>query len=159
RGTYHVRTERYEAMVAPEGWLTSLRAGGVEFLYRGRNTARGAYFYRDGKGGTLKLLALERTAANVITARSALASARYEFGPDSLTWELTNATGGPLRFYAVFSPAAVGAVMNDRGEAAKLPTKKEWRTTTWFAGRAKVTIRNGTRVWGPWEGDKQVWEA
>jgi hypothetical protein len=107
----------------------------------------------------VKLPAVRSTAGNVLTARSELASIRYQFGPDTLTWVLTNATGGPLRCYAVFNPQAVQAVSNDRGEVARLPLKREWKTTTWFAGRHKVTIRNGSKIWGPWEGNKQVWEA
>jgi hypothetical protein len=156
---YRVRTDRYEATVTPEGWLTSLRVGGIEFLYRGGDTARGAYFFREGKGGTLKLLAIERTAVNVITARNEQASVRYEFGPDTLVWDLTNATGEALRFDVTFSPRAVRAVMNDRGELERLPVKQEWQTTTWFGRRPKVTIRNGSRIWGPGEANTQVWEA
>ena len=41
----------------------------------------------------------------------------------------------------------------------RTPAQREWPTTTWFAGRSKLTVSGGTRIWGPWEDKAQVWEA
>ena len=58
---------------------------------------------------------------------------------------------------------AVRAVRNGHGEWARAPLERPegpaWRTTTWFAGKARLTIHGGLKVWGPWEGPHQVWEG
>jgi hypothetical protein len=64
-----------------------------------------------------------------------------------------------LKFFLVFA-ATVRAVKNpDSGELLKLPQTKPWANTCWFAGRSKLTVSGGTRIWGPWEQSHQVWEA
>ena len=47
-----------------------------------------------------------------------------------------------LAFALIFDPE-VSAVENEQGEVAALPTKKDWKTTSWLSGRAKVTATGG----------------
>jgi serine/threonine protein kinase len=157
-GIYHVRKPGYEATVEGDGNLTSLRVGGTEFLWAGGNTSRGTYFYQDKGAATLKLETIERPSPDVLTAKSGMASIRYEFGPDTLTYTVKNSTPGPLAFFMVFSPA-VQAVNNDQGEWAKTPVAREWPRTTWFAGQARLHVEGGNNIWGPFEGPHQVWGA
>jgi serine/threonine protein kinase len=152
-----VRTANYEAVVEADGCLTSLCVGGVEFLHKGGNISRGSYFFQPGVGA-LKLPRIEQPAANVLTATGDKASIRYEFGADTLSWTVTNATGAALPFFLVFDPA-VKAVRGDRDEWAKLPAVRDWQTTTWFAGKARLAVTGGTRIWGPFEERYPVWEA
>jgi hypothetical protein len=56
------------------------------------------------------------------------------------------------------------AVRNDKGEWGKSPASSptidpKWAATTWFAGGAKLKLTGGSKIWGPWEGRYQVWEA
>jgi hypothetical protein len=153
-----VRTPAYEAVVEGDGCLTSLRVGGQELLWVGGAISRGCYFYQDNGAGRLSLTAVEQPADNVITARGELAAVRYDFASDALTCTLSNTGKGPLRFYAVFGEA-VRAVANDKGEWAKTPAVRDWPVTTWYAGAFKVTLTGGTKIWGPWEENTQVWQA
>jgi serine/threonine protein kinase len=153
-----VRTPAYEAVVESDGCLTSLRVGGQELLWVGGAVSRGCYFYQENGAGRLSLPTVEQPADNVITARGELAAVRYDFAPDALTWTLSNPGKGPLRYYIVFGDA-VRAVANDKGEWAKTPVTREWPLTTWYAGAFKVTLTGGTKIWGPWEDNTQVWQA
>jgi hypothetical protein len=63
-----------------------------------------------------------------------------------------------MNFFIVFD-TPVTAAMNPGGEIVKAPAALPWDRATWFAGRAKLSISGGTRVWGPWETNHQVWEA
>jgi serine/threonine protein kinase len=158
---HRVQKPGYEAVVASDGCLTSLRLGGAELLWVGTRTSRGVYFL--DQSGTLKLPDINEEGPDLVTAKSDKASIRYEFGPDSLTWTLSNRTDKPLSFFAVFGPA-VTVVSDDKGDWAKTPTKQDWKTTTWYAGTSKVTITGGTSIWGPWgEGPPgqafQVWDG
>ena len=152
---YRVRATAYEALVANDGCLTSLRIGGVEFLKSADRIPRGAYFFQDGP---LQLPAVEQPADNVITAQSDKASIRYECGPEGLQWTLANATDKRMVLVIVFDPA-VGAVMSARGRYEKTPIERPWQESTWFRDKSKLRITGSTRLWGPWAGNHQVWQV
>jgi len=155
-GVRRVQTAAYEAVVDEDGCFTNLRIGGAEFFKSvPRGFPRGGYPYQDG---ILKLPGVEQPEPNVITAKSDKASVRYEFGPDAITWKFTNLTAKPLLFVVVFD-LGVNAVMGEAGRFAKPPVTKAWPTTTWFRDKANVRISGGTRVWGPWSGNHQVWQV
>jgi serine/threonine protein kinase len=175
-GARRVQTPHYEAVVEVDGCLNSLRIDGVELLSsgvklnEGKSVSRGSYFYfdRDGHQGAVKLPNIEQPAANVIKASGDKFSIQYEFSPNTLSWKITNATDNVVPFFIILDSAAVNAVINGQGEVARVPVERrpdaalenKWQSTTWFAGRAKLTISGGTRVWGPFgEGNSQVWEA
>jgi hypothetical protein len=69
-----------------------------------------------------------------------------------------------MPFFLVMD-TSVTAVRNDKDEWTKTPAHSgntidsKWETTTWYAGRAKLTLTGGSKVWGPWENKYQVWEA
>jgi hypothetical protein len=155
-GRHRIRMAGYEAQVEGDGCLTSLRVGGTELLWVGGSTSRGCYFFQDNH--RLDLPAVEQPAGNVVTARGEAAAARYEFGPDGMTWTLSNPGKGPLVFFIVFGEA-VKAVANDKGEWAQTPATRDWPNTTWYAGPSRLAITGGTKVWGPFEENTQVWEA
>jgi hypothetical protein len=145
----------YEAVVADDGCLTNLRLAGLEFLKPGVNISRGTYFHQNG---ALKLPAITEPAGNVIAASGDKAAVRYEFAPSNLAWQVTNKTGAPMQFFIIFDPA-VNTVMNENGEVAKPAVKKNWSHTIWFRGAARLEITGGSKLWGPWAGPYQVWEA
>jgi serine/threonine protein kinase len=155
RGAHRIHAPKYDATVEGDGCLTSLRLGGTEFLWAGGQTSRGSYFFQNG---TLKVPAVEQESANVLTARGDRASVRYEFGADGMAWTVTNATDAKMSFFLVFDPA-VKVVTNDRGEWARTPVTRDWPTTTWFAGPARLAITGANRLWGPFDTNHQVWEA
>jgi serine/threonine protein kinase len=163
---HEVRKPAYQATVAEDGCLTSLKGHGIEFLRPGVDVSRGLYFYN---GKTLRLPELQEPVKDAITAEGPEAAIRYDFGPDAITCTAQNKTDRPMAFYAVFDPAVV-AVRDAEDNWFKTPTTpppdkapagKRWATTTWFAdGGVKLTIRGGDRIWGPWSAAQlQVWEA
>lgn len=157
KGAYRVRTPKYEAVIEDDGCLTSLRSGDVEFLKLLPPISRGAYFHQAKT--TLKLPDIAQPARNAITAKSQEASIRFEFGVDLLVLQVTNDTVQEMKYYLLFDPA-VTAVKNARGEEARTPVVKEdWPTTSWTAGQAHLTLYGGNRIWGPFLGKYQVWEA
>ncbi|MEI7634533.1 MAG: sialate O-acetylesterase [bacterium] len=153
--SYGIKTPAYDAVVAADGCLTNLAVGGQEFLRPGADISRGSYFYQDS---ALKLPAIARPSGNTITAESDKAAARYEFKPASMTWTVSNKTGKPMSFFIIIDEA-VKVVANDAGEFVKTPVINEWKTTTWHRGGARLRITSGTKLWGPWGGPHQVWEA
>jgi hypothetical protein len=157
RGLYRVRAPAYQATVEGDGCLTHLRVGGVEFFKPGADISRGSYFYHTQDMTVLALSKIERTTGTGLVAVGSKASIRYEFGRDTMTWTVTNTSDAEEHFHIVFDPA-VTAVRDGEGTWAKLPAIRDWPTTTWFAGRSKLTIRGGTNIWGPWMGPYQVWQ-
>jgi len=151
---FSVRTPLYQAVVASDGCLTSLSVGGAEFLAGKKGISRGAYLYDKG---TLKLPDVRQEAGDVITAGSEKALARYRFAEDALTWRFTNKADTRLLFIIVLDPA-VNAVMNERGTYYRAPVERPWAASTWFRDGAKLRIEGGTRLWGPWAGDHQVFQ-
>ena len=68
----------------------------------------------------------------------------FEFGPDTLTWSVENRTDKPMSFFIVFNPAVL-AVTNGK-DWAKMPAKQDWKTTSWFVGKTKLTITSGSSI-------------
>jgi serine/threonine protein kinase len=165
RDGYRVRTPAYEAVVGTDGNLSSFRVGGVEFLktglHFGPHVSRGSYFFLENdkeKVGVVKLPTIERSGKSSLKAVGDRFSVVYDFGPDSLSLKLNNATDYTLPFFLIFDPE-VNAVANEQGEVASLPAKKDWKTTSWLSGRAKVTVTGGDAIWGPFEGRTEVWQV
>ena len=153
-----VKAAKYEARVEADGCMTSLKLGGAEFLKPGVDISRGVYFYQKGSS-TLKLSDVKQSGTNAIEARSDKAAIRYEFSADSMKWTAANLTAAPMSFYIVFDPS-VNEVDNGEGETARPPIRKNWKTSVWHCGAARLRIQNGTNIWGPWSSQAlQVCEA
>jgi hypothetical protein len=163
-GGRRVRTDAYEAAIGEDGNLRSLRVGGVEFLRSGvrfgSQVGRGSYFFfdKDTNPGVVPLPTLDQPAPNVLKAAGDRFSVTYEFSPDAVTLKLNNATDHSVPFFLIFDPV-VSLVISDKGEAARTPVRKDWPTTTWLAGSARLAITGGNVIWGPWEDGCQVWQA
>jgi serine/threonine protein kinase len=166
----HVHTPSYEAVLGEDGNLTSLRVGGVELLKDaipfGPNVSRGSYFFYtppppEPSQGVVKLANIAQPTPTTLEAVGNKFSVKYDFGPDAVTLTLHNNTDHKVPFFLIFDPATVSAVMNEQGDLAATPVAKPWPTTSWLAGRSKLTITGGTHVWGPFPGPGgyQVWEA
>ena len=152
---YHIQAAAYQANVGTDGCLTSFNVQGKEFFTLGPSFPRGAYLFQDG---LLKLDKTDQPTANVITARSDKASARFDFGADAVTWTVTNATS--LRMLCVIVlDSRVKAVLGRAGHWAKPPVAEPWANTTWFREDASLRMTGGDRIWGPWGDGLQVWEA
>ena len=145
----------YKVAVALNGCLTHLVIRRASFLLSRPGIAHGACFFQRVP---LALARLERPTENVIIASGEVASVRYEFEADRMTWTLTNRTARPLSFIFAFSHA-VHAVMDETGELRKPPVERHCAVSTWFAGMASLRITGSTRLWGPWSDKRQVWTA
>ncbi len=163
-GARRVRTDLYETVVDSDGCVPSLRVDGVEFFKSGVSISRGAYFHQ---ANTELLPDVVQIGPAVLVASGKNAGIFYAFGPDKLTWALENRTNAAMAFFIVFDPTVI-AVRNAKNEWLKVPvggnnapSDPKWAKTTWYAGRAKITITGGSRIWGPWPDAKgyQVWEA
>ncbi len=173
----HFRAANYEAVVDQDGGLNSLRVGGVEFLKPGdtiaggKSTAKGAYFYseKDGHHGAVRLPHIERPAENIVVASGDKFHVRYEFDPDEILMKPNNNTDDTVPFYVILDTATVTNVLigPDQREQLPVPVARNqaapldpaWQTSTWIAGRSRLKITDGTRVWGPFGvANSQVWE-
>jgi serine/threonine protein kinase/Tol biopolymer transport system component len=158
-GVQRIQTPAYEAAVDADGRLNSLRVRGVEFLAAADGLPRGSYFAREQGQGVLKLSAVDRPAANVVTARGDGTSVRYDFGSDAITLTTANESDEPLSLFLLLDGRAVAAG-DGSGQYHKLPIlQEEWAVSAWYTGGSRLKIRGGTRVWGaparPW----QTWYA
>jgi len=156
-----VQTELYEAIVDADACMPSLRVDGVEFMKANIEVSKGAYFL---PGFPLPPFDIKQPTPTSISAQSDKAAIQYEFGPNKMTWTVENRSDQTVPFFIVMD-TTVTAVRNAKDEWAKTPTHSgneidpKWGTTTWYAGRAKLKLTGGTKVWGPWLDKFQVWEA
>ncbi len=154
------QSELYEATVDADGCMPSLRIDGVEVLKANVGVSRGAYFLP----GYPLPFDVKQPGPTTVTAQCDKAAIRYDFAHNTMTWTVENRSDKGVPFFVVMD-TSVTAVRNAKDEWAKTPAHSgnaidpKWATTTWYAGRAKLTLTGGTRVWGPWEGKYQVWEA
>lgn len=147
-----VTAEAYRVVVAADGCLTNLFVNGIEFLAPGIGVSRGSYFYRDAP---LRLPRVSRVPGNQIVAEGDLASIRYGFSSDRMTWTLTNRTDTKLSFYVVLD-RSVRAGRSGEGEWARTPVSAPWEQSVWYRGGAFLAISGATSVWGPWGDGNQV---
>jgi serine/threonine protein kinase len=157
-----VQTDLYDAVVDADGCMPSLRVDGVELFKPSVGISRGLYIIQ---GNSQTLPNVDQTGPAEFTAIGAGAALVYSFAPDKITWSVEDRSDKPEPFFVVFDPAVI-AVRNAKDEWSKTPLSPQaneldpkWQTTSWYAGRARITINGGTKVWGPWENRYQVWEA
>jgi len=153
-GGFRVAGAAYEATVARDGCLESLRVEGREFLKSAPDFPRGAYLFQDG---LLPCPDVQQVAANAVEAKCEKASIRYEFAPEGQKWTLANETDQRMLLIIVFE-LPVKAMIDDRGEWWQPPVATRCTDSTWFRDGARLRIGGSTRLWGPWSGDHQVWE-
>ncbi len=157
-----VQTELYEATVDSDGCMPSIKIDGVEVLKANINVSRGVYFLP----GYPLPFDIKQPSPTTITAQCDKAAVQYDFFPNKMTWTVENRSDQGMPFFVVMDTSVTG-VRNEKDEWVKTPLSKDagtpegagWGTTTWFAGRAKMKFTGGSKVWGPWEGKYQVWEA
>ena len=157
-----VQTELYEATVDSDGCMPSLRIDGVEVLKANINVSRGVYFLP----GYPLPFDIKQSAPTTITAQCDKAAIQYDFAANKITWTAENRSDQGMPLFVVMDTSVTG-VRNEKDEWSKLPVTKDagapegagWGTTTWFAGRAKMKLTGASKLWGPWEGKYQVWEA
>ena len=118
----------YKARIEPDGCLTNLAVGGIEFFAPGVSISRGSYFYL---GGPLKLSDVQRVDDDVVIASSDKAEIRYQFEDEQLTWTLTNKTDKELVFFIVLN-GYVGAVSIEEGPLQKTPLNGEQTQADFF---------------------------
>lgn len=151
-----VKSPAYAAVVGNDGCLSSLGVDGAEFLKSTpQNIPRGLYLFQDG---LVKVSAMAQASSCVLTGACERGAIQYRFDAKTITIAMTNHTARPLLLVGVFD-TAVNAVLGERNRFAKTPTKQNWKTTTWFRDGTSLRISGGSRVWGPWSGNHQVWQT
>jgi len=153
--TYRVTTGAYDATVAPDGCLTSLRIAGREFLCASVSISRGTYFYQEG---VIATPGISRPEEGVLIADGEKASVRYEFHETGMKWTVTNKTEAPMAFYIILDANVRAGRVGD-GPIQRAALTTECTDTTWYNGQGMLRAVGCTRLWGPWEGQTQVWEA
>jgi dienelactone hydrolase len=155
-GGFALTAPGYQARVGADGCLTSLQVQGQEFFKSAAGFPRGVYLYIEG---LLALAEVAQPEPGIITARCEQASVRYQFRDTGLTLEVTSTTDKNLQVVMVFDPG----VQAGRGEAErrtrKTPLEANWPVSTWYREGVKLTLGGGSRQWGPWSGNHQVWTA
>jgi hypothetical protein len=144
----------YTAMLGANGSISSLKVNGVEFLYTG-SISRGSYFYQ---GGVVDMPEISQPAPGVAVASGSVSAVKYEFDDKYMTWTVTNKTNAAMSYFIVLDPA-VKAVAGPTGTPIATPTNQTWSKSTFYRENASITVQGGTRLWGPWDANAQVWEA
>lgn len=153
--SYRVTTGTYDASIAADGCLTSLRIAGREFLNPHVSISRGTYFYQEG---VLPTPTVSQPEPGVVVAEGEKASVRYEFREASMKWTVTNKTEAQMAFYMILDPSVTAARIAD-GPIERTVLATECTDTTWYSGQGMLHAIGCTKLWGPWEGATQVWEA
>jgi len=149
-----VKGDTYEAVVAPDGCLTSLRVGGIEFLAPGVGNTRGAYLYQ---GGVQRMKSVDRKGDSYL-AKGDVGSIRYRFKGDSMEWTVANRSSKPLILFMVFRDDLDGALSDGQQLTAKLIVRAG-RKSVWFRDGSRLEVDGSDRFWGPFAGTHQVWES
>jgi serine/threonine protein kinase len=158
-----IETEVYEAKVDVDGCMPSLRVDGVEVLRANIDVSRGVYFL---PSQPVRLSDIKQPTPTTITAQCPLASIKYEFAHDKMSWTVENTWNQGMPFFVVFD-TSVEAIRDGNNEWSKAPTQRspggpndpKCSTVTLFAGRVKLKMTGGSKMWGPWQDKYQVWEA
>lgn len=151
---WQITSSGYEACVGKDGALTSLRAGGLEFLYAAADFPRGAYAWQDG------LVRLTRVTCegDRIVAEDAPGRVEYSFSDTGVALAIANDTDKEMLLVVVLSKG-VRAMAGDSGGPRKSPTEVTTTAPTWYQLPAKLRMTGGQRAWGPWGDGYQVWQA
>jgi hypothetical protein len=151
-----VRAPSYSATVGADGCLTSLRVGETEFLKSVPNAIpRGGYVFQDG---LVPFKDVTQPEPNVVVAKSDRAEVRYQFSAQGLTWKISNRTDKGLSFVAVFQPDLTAVMGGKKSAFAKPPLERNWSPVTFFKDKANLRIDGAARIWGPWNGNHQIWQ-
>jgi hypothetical protein len=153
-GGYQIKYPKYQAAVSANGSMDSLRVGGEEFLNAGVGFKHGSYFYQ---GKPLEMPDVTQNGANVLTAKGAQISINYTFSPDGMTWTTQNDSDMPAAFFLIV-PSEARAAIDEKGQIVKTPTAQMWKDVTFARDRNKLRIQGSDRLWGPFDGNTQVWE-
>ena len=153
-GEYQIKFPNYQATVSANGNLDSLRVGGSEFLNAAVGFKHGNYFYQ---GKPLDISDVTQSGASVLTAKGGQMRITYTFAPEGMTWATQNDSDQPAAFFLIV-PAEARAAMDEKGRIVKTPTAQTWRDVTFVRDRNKLYIQGSDRLWGPFEGNTQVWE-
>lgn len=151
---YEITAARYTALVSANGSLDSLRVGGSEFLAPHVGFQRGSYFYQDGP---LETQNVTLNAADSITATGGKATVTYAFAPDGMTWIAQNNTEAPMAFFLIV-PSEIRAALDAKGQLVKTPVVQPWQDVTFVRDHSKLHVRGSDKLWGPFDGNTQVWE-
>lgn len=150
-----VKTANYEARIEPDGCLTQLKIGGINYFAPGVSISRGSYFYQNGP---LKLRNLKRMDDDIVVANSQQASIRYEFDDDQLTAHIANASDTDMVFFVVLNGlVSVGRLA--AGELQPTPLLGKHTQASFFIDKHRLEITGFDRLWGPWQGPHQVVET
>ncbi len=156
-GERRVDGKTYSAVVAADGCLTSLEAGGTQLLAAGVNVSRGGYVFQDG---VLALSELSAPRRDTVLAQSPLASVRYAFDDDGLVLTVKNRSPQPLRYFLVLAADVRGVRLG--ADPARLdalgpaPRQTTDARGLWFGGGARLAVKDLCTGWGPWLERHQV---
>ena len=124
-GEWAVSAATYEATVAADGAMTSLRVRGeaepLEFLVSRQGSPRGMYPYLKG---ILPLAGVEQPEPGVITAATEQAKLRYQFAADAITVTLENLAAEQMSLLGIFLPE-VNVISDDFDFFYRLPDYRE----------------------------------
>jgi serine/threonine protein kinase len=171
-----VQTPHYAAMLEEDGNLVSLKAGGADFLQTGvplssGQPSRGAYLYSDRTQRILTFPDL-RTEDNVVVAGGTSATVRISFVNNSVGWSIDNPSRDDKLVFCILFGRSVTAVRDNRGTWLPVPPTAPDKgpagyfvlagdPTSWFAGKAKLTLTGGGEARGPVPTPKdrnEVWQ-
>jgi hypothetical protein len=151
-GERRVEAKGYSAVVAADGCLTSLEAGGTQLLAAGVGVSRGGYAFQ---GAVLAYPELSTPRRDTVLAQGPQGSLRYAFEEDGLTITVKNKGSQPLHYFLVLAAEVQGVRLGeDRlGRAPRQTTDARGR---WYGGSAYLQVRDAVPGWGPWSERHQV---
>lgn len=150
---YTASNQLYTATIMPDGGMSSILVGGVEFLNATNDLKHGVYFHQNG----VIPLNITKAEGNIISAESDKASVVYEFEDNGITMTVTNRSADGMSFFIIFD-SSVKAVSGPDSKIIRTPVNQDWQTATFYKDNFKITVSGATRFWGPWL-DQQVFDA
>ncbi len=142
----------YEAHVASDGCLTSLRVREQEFLAANVSISRGAFFFHLEP---LRLIEVKQPSNDTITAKGDLTSIQYSFADEGMVWQLSNHSDAQVAFYMVFA-AGMDGLRSGQGKIEKSPLSADTNRLTCYRGDARLQVEGFTKIWGPLHGAHQM---
>ncbi|MCE5200560.1 MAG: sialate O-acetylesterase [Armatimonadota bacterium] len=152
-GGFRVHTGAYDVAILSDGCLASLQTGGASFLNSSVGFNRAGYFHQGNLVGMSSLAQQDGT----VVGKSDAASIKYEFGPNTITCNLTNSSSAPMAYYMIFDEA-IKVVANPAGQYMVAPVNVDCTSATFFRNDMKVRAEGCGKLWGPWN-SQQVFDV
>jgi hypothetical protein len=153
-----INKKNYTAVIGSNGYISSIKVKGQEFLAAGKSSVPGAFFLCAGASPGLENF--KKTGENSFEGRNLIAKIAYQFEDNKINIKISDIKKrGSL--YIIINQAVKKVSYQNADNVpttAATPVKADCDRTCWLLDKSSLYINGGNLIWGPWK-KHQVWDA